>query len=262
MPKRCLLSIGTVLVALVSAGVALGDDPAKTVEASGVKGGLIVVIGVDDAQALAEYRVNDTVLVHGLDTVVNLLMIRDAASGIGNDEIQRVLTPKGVAMVKGKKTVKPVPDTIDDWSHYLHGPDNNAVANDTEIGPPLHLQWAGPPRWTRHHNTIASISSLVSAGGRIFYVLDTGVMKPGEGGGWVVMARDAFNGIDLWRAPLSAWPQARFRSGPPQLQRLVVASEEHVYVPLELGGPVVKLDAATGKTVRTFDLPRVRKRSC
>jgi outer membrane protein assembly factor BamB len=78
-------------------------------------------------------------------------------------------------------------------------------------------------------------------------------MKRGQGAGWVVTARDAFNGLELWRRGLSAWPTARFRSGPPQLPRLVVASAEHVYVPLELGGAVLQLDAASGKTLQTFD---------
>ena len=30
---------------------------------------------------------------------------------------------------------------IDEWTHYLHGPDNNAVADDTRVGPPRYMQW-------------------------------------------------------------------------------------------------------------------------
>ena len=60
------------------------------------------------------------------------------------------------------KFAKPVPDDIDVWTHCLHGPDNNAVANDTVVGPPRHLQWVGPPRWTRDHNKLNSISSVVT----------------------------------------------------------------------------------------------------
>jgi len=58
-------------------------------------------------------------------------------------EVLRVLCPRGVARVKTggtwKKTVKPVPGGIDDWSHSLHGADNNAVARDTAVGPPRRI---------------------------------------------------------------------------------------------------------------------------
>jgi len=280
--------ITTAAAVFLLSGHATAEAGEDVVKASGVTGGLVVKIGCGDADELAGLRINDRFLIHALDTdpgkvtavrtalkaagrygkisvdafggktlpyvdnLVNLLIAGDGCK-ISEEEILRVLAPRGVAMVNGKKTVKPWPENIDEWPHYLHGPDNNAVANDAVVGPPLHLQWAGPPRWTHHHNTIASISSLVSAGGRIFFVLDTGVMKPGEPGGWVVTARDAFNGIELWRTPISSWPSARFRSGPPQLPRLVVASKDHVYVPLGLGDPVSQLDAASGKTLKTFD---------
>jgi len=272
----------------LSVGTVLADDSARAVAASGVRGGLVVVIGVDDAEALAAYRVNDSYLVHGLDTdaakvaaarkrlmekgvygpvsvdvfdgtslpyidsVVNLLVTHDAASGIGDDEIQRVLTPKGVAMARGKKAVKPWADSIGEWTHYMHGPDNNAVINDTVVGPPRHLQWAGPPRWTRDHLTLNSISSVVTSGGRLFFILDeaTGqdMSVPGK---WVLVARDAFNGVQLWRRPMSSWAyhHLRFRSGPPQL---LVASEEHVFVPLGLSLPVLQIDARTVSLNRRF----------
>jgi len=247
-----------------------------------------VVIGVDDAEALAAYRVNDSYLVHGLDTdaakvaaarkqlmekgvygpvsvdvfdgtslpyidnVVNLLVMHDAASGIGDDEIQRVLTPKGVAMAGGKKAVKPWPDSIAEWTHYLHSSDNNAVTKDTVVGPPRHLQWAGPPRWTRDHLALNSVSSVVTSGGRLFFILyeATGqdMSVPGK---WVLVARDAFNGVQLWRRPMSSWAyhHLRFRSGPPQL---LVASEEHVFVPLGLSLPVLQIDARTVSLNRRF----------
>jgi hypothetical protein len=32
---------------------------------------------------------------------------------------------------------------LDEWGHYLHGPDNNAVARDTVVGPPRRFQWQG-----------------------------------------------------------------------------------------------------------------------
>ena len=70
--------------------------------------------------------------------------------GVSMDEVMRVLAPGGVAYIKGdtswNKTVKPRPDDIDHWTHFLHGPDNNAVAEDLVVGPPRHMQWLAGPR--------------------------------------------------------------------------------------------------------------------
>jgi hypothetical protein len=56
-------------------------------------------------------------------------------------EVMRVLSPGGVALIDFKKTVKPWPKEIDNWTHLLHGPDNNAVALDSVVGPPRRIQW-------------------------------------------------------------------------------------------------------------------------
>ena len=154
-----------------------------------------------------------------------------------------------------KTIIKPWPPEIDQWTHYLHGPDNNAVAADTVVGPPRHMQWLADPPWTRNHHRLNSISAVVTAGGRLFTISDessaANVNVPGT---WSVAARDAFSGVRLWRKPIPswAWNQIRFRSGPPQVTRLLVASGEHVYLPLGLSAPVSQLDAATGKTLNTY----------
>ena len=68
-------------------------------------------------------------------------------------------------------------------------------------------------------------------------------------------ARDAFNGVFLWKKPIPAWTSIsrKFRSGPVQLQRLLVTDGERVYVTLGLDQPISVLDAASGK-----ELGRVR----
>ena len=92
------------------------------------------------------------------DNLVNLLVI-EADHPVAEDEIFRVLCPNGVALIRDEgasaedkgwhKLVQPWPDNIDEWSHYLHGPDNNAVAKDTVVGSPHHLQWNGGPKMGR-----------------------------------------------------------------------------------------------------------------
>ena len=37
----------------------------------------------------------------------------------------------------------------DEWQQHYHGPDNNAVAHDTVVGPPRHYQWIAFPEWQR-----------------------------------------------------------------------------------------------------------------
>jgi len=261
---------------------------------TGVKGGLVVHVGCGDGRLTAALRPNERYLVHGLctdptdvekareyvrslglcgkvsiergsgkclpyaDNVVNLLVGEDLG-GISMDEVMRVLVPNGVAYVKkdGKwaKTVKPRPEEIDEWTHYLHDASGNAVAHDSVVGPPRRLQWVGSPRWSRHHDRMASMSALVSAGGRIFYVFDEGptasIQLPPK---WVLIARDAFNGTVLWKRPIPTWHTHLwpFKSGPAQLPRRLIAVGDRVYAPLGLEAPLTALDAATGEPVRTY----------
>jgi len=196
------------------------------------------------------------------DNLVNLVVVTSDKCHVASEEIRRVLAPGGVALflnrqspIGNRKWIKPWPNNIDQWTHYLHDPSNNAIAADTVVGPPKRVQWVGEPRWTRDHNTLNSISSVVTAGGRIFFILDeatgSNMSVPGQ---WVLVARDAFNGVELWRKPMESWAPhtIRFRSGPPQLPRMLVASNKHVYVPLGLGEPVSQIDSQTGSVLETY----------
>jgi len=263
--------------------------------ATGVRGGLVVHLGCGDGKLTAGLHANDSYLVHGLDAdaanvekarrhvrsldlrgkvfidrwtpprlpyvdnLVNLVVAEDLRA-CDMKEVLRVLAPEGVAYVRRggawTGTVKPRPGKIDEWTHYLHDPGGNAVAHDALVGPPRHMQWLGAPLWSRHHHTLASISSVVSSAGRIFYILDEGpaysMLVPGK---WCVVARDAFNGMLLWKRPMSSWAWHRkgFRSGPVQLPRTLVAVGARVYVPLGMSQPVSALDAATGEIVTTYE---------
>lgn len=179
------------------------------------------------------------------------------------DEIHRVLAPLGTAFVDGKKTVKPWPGTIDSWPHWLHGPDNNAVSRDRQVGISRSLQWIMPPAWGRHHNLLYSVNAMVSDNGRIYYIMDEapiGIRGPTDK--WTLSCRDAFNGLDLWKRPITNWGAQlwsdvqvggtmRFR-GPDQLFRRLVAAGDTVYVTLGFNEPVVALDGRTGEIVMEY----------
>ncbi|MFH1265044.1 MAG: PQQ-binding-like beta-propeller repeat protein, partial [Planctomycetota bacterium] len=201
----------------------------------------------------------------GLPYVENLvnLLVSECPMPVPTDEVLRVLAPGGVAYVKEDgawtKTVlikKPWPDDVDEWSHFLHDASGNAVAGDGRVGPPRHMQWLAEPLWTRNHHKLASISSVVTAGGRIFAIVDeasaASMDVPGK---WFLVARDAFSGVLLWKRPIPswAWTLQGFRSGPVQLPRTLVADGSRVYVPLGMSAPVTALDAATGSVLGTYD---------
>jgi len=192
------------------------------------------------------------------DNVVNLLVAEDLGD-VSMDEVLRVLCPNGAAYLKygrkWKKIIKPWPCDIDEWTHFLHDADNNAVAKDTRIATPKHLQWEAEPKRTRDHDAQASISAMTSSNGRVFYILDEGLTSlihhPAK---WNLIARDAFNGKLLWKRNIDSWITHLhyFRSGPAQLPRRLVSIGNRVYVTPGFTAPVMALDAATGKTVLTY----------
>ena len=195
-----------------------------------------------------------------IDDFVNLVVAKDL-DGDRAAEVTRVLCPGGVAYVKlsgekgWQKRVKPWPDGIDEWTHFLHSADNNAVAHDRVVGPPRRMQWVGGPRYSRHHDKMSSVSAVVSAAGRVFYIMDeapdVSILTAPE---WNLVARDAFNGTILWRRPIGPWHSHLhgLKSGPADLPRKLVTDGHRVYVTLGLGEPLVALDAATGSTIRTY----------
>ena len=123
------------------------------------------------------------------------------------------------------------------------------------MAPPHHIQWVGGPEWARSHDHLASVSVVVSSGGRIFYIVDEGpIASVALPANWFLVARDAFNGVVLWKKPIGLWEGhlRGFRSGPVELPRRLVAVSERVFVTLGYGKPLTALDAATGDVVRTY----------
>jgi outer membrane protein assembly factor BamB len=291
----CRLIAAFLSLAFFGISACLAQSPKQIIEESGVRGGLVVHLGCGEGMPTAEFRADERYLVHGLatnppnvdrarrqidakglygvvsadtfdgthlpyiDNLVNLLVAEDLGD-VSMKEVMRVLCPRGVAYIRRvgqwSKTIKPWPEQIDEWTHYMHGPDNNAVARDTVIDSPRRLQWNGGPKWTRSHEKMSSMNAMVSAAGRIFYVMDeapsASVQLLPE---WKLVARDAFNGVILWKRDIPLWQTALWplKAGPATIPRRLVAVGEKVYVTLGLTQPVTALDAATGVTVKTYE---------
>ncbi len=283
-----------VCIATTDTASAAGNDARSILSASGIKGGLVVHVGCGNGQLTAALRATDKFLVHGLepnaasvaaarahvesvglagkvsiaqwsvgrlpyaDNIVNLLVL-EGTPAVAPREALRVLCPGGAIMEKqGEEwamTSKPRPANIDEWTHFLHDGGGNAVAQDERVGPPRHIQWLADPLWIRNHHTLASVSAVVSAAGRLFCIIDEGpsgsIEVPAR---WTLAARDAFNGVLLWKRLIASWAshRRRFRSGPVQLTRLLVAVGDRVYVSLGMDAPVTALDGTTGETVKTY----------
>ena len=288
-----VLTVGISYLLLFAPSVS-AENADELLRMSGIKGGLVVHLGCSDGTLTAQLRAGNQYLVHGLDTdasevataranltrqgvygpvsvdewdgrhlpyadnLVNLIVAEEPVR-LTEEEMLRVLSPRGVALLRRdgqwKKVVKPWPKEIDEWTHYFHDADGNPVAQDSVVGPPERLQWVGGPLWSRHHDHMASMTSLVSAGGRLFYILDEGptasIQLPPC---WRLVARDAFNGIILWERDIDQWNSHQYplKSGPAHLLRRLVAVGDRVYVTLGIDAPVTALDAATGKTLLTY----------
>ena len=279
----------------VSAAAAPDKTAQAILQATGVRGGLIVHLGCGDGRLTAALRAGDGYLVQGLDrqpasvaaarrhiqslglygpicvdqqsgprlpyidNLVNLLVAEDLGE-VSAAEALRVLAPGGVAYVRSggawTKTVKPRPKEYDEWTHYLHDPSNNAVAHDAAVAPLERFQWIGSPRYSRHHDHMTALSAMASSGGRMFYIFDesprASILLPPQ---WQLTARDAFNGTVLWKRPIGAWHEHLWplKSGPQMLPRRMVADGQRLLVTLSIDAPLTALDAATGRTVKTYE---------
>ena len=270
------------------------DGLVEAVKSTGISGGLVVHLGQVGKRTMS-LRLSEAFLVHGLDAdaqridkareairaaglygpvavdtwdgpalpyidnCVNVLVVEPGA-GASRAECMRVLCPEGLLLeqVDGKwqRTVKPRPGDIDEWTHVLYDAGGNAVSKDRVVAPPRRLQWHGGPKWTRHHESMSSFQAMVSAKGRVFYLIDeapqVSLFLPSD---WQLVARDAFNGKILWKKKFSSWVTQlmNYKSGPTQSTRRLMAVGDRVFVTPGLDQGVHVLDAASGKTLRVLD---------
>ncbi|MCG3179801.1 MAG: Outer membrane protein assembly factor BamB [Phycisphaerae bacterium] len=152
------------------------------------------------------------------DNLINLVVCPDfKAAGVPIAEVVRVLAPDGVAVLGNAagvdadlaaagvkehaalpqpgwvRLVKPVDPGLGVWTQLKGGSDQSYVSDDTVVAPWKEIRWIGDPRWG---SLYMSYAGLVTAGGRVYYKEN----RAADGGNeWQLVARDAWNGCELWR---------------------------------------------------------------
>ena len=293
---RAFMLVSVFVFSLLFGGVASGRsvDLESCIEQQGIPGGVVVFLGGDSIEDAAALSRDGRFLVHVLctnrdqvdkaqvaiaaknvvgnvtaslfdgsalpfvDRAVNVLDIRDSGFDIRDGEINRVLAPRGVVVANGRvKYTRSVPATIDDWTHNLYDAGNSGVSGDEEAGALRHMQWTGSPSFSRSHDGNSSFLAMVSAAGRIFYMMDEGstafLSLPSK---WSLVARDGFNGKVLWRRALDKPLLTHIggiKNSTASLGHRLVAHQDAVYATLGFNAPVTALDSRTGKELWTND---------
>jgi len=283
--------VSCTLSAVIAQSQGYEQQARDILDATGVRGGLVVHLDCGDGRLTAALRASESYVVQGLDTdpdevdqarktvlakglygkvtakrfngkslpyidnLVNLLVAAGACD-VPQEELLRVLAPGGVAYIDGKKTVRPWPKGLDEWTHFHHDPQGTMVGKDQVVGPPRRIQWVGEPKWLRNHDFMTVMHAMVSARGKVFYVIDEAlrnhIFLPSR---WTLIARDGFNGTILWKKRLTDWHPSNWplKSGPGHYPRKLVAVGDRVYVAAGLAEPVKCIDAVTGDTIRTYE---------
>jgi outer membrane protein assembly factor BamB len=250
-PSKVILLLPGLL--LLAAGGAPADPVPLQAEgvlaAAGVHGGFCVHLGCGDGALGAELARAGNLLVQGLDAdgaaveagrkkvlaaglygqvtlerfsgrdlpyadnLVNLVVVTKPL-GMTEKEILRITAPGGAVYQDGKVKRKPRPPALGEWNHERCGADNNPVSKDEALLVPQGIRWLSSEKGR----------PFLTSGGRNFY------------GAGNVVARDAFNGLPIWKG--SAKPK--------------VAVDNRLYA--ISGNGLAALDAATGKVVRKFEL--------
>ena len=210
-------------------------------EQSPVKGGLLVHLGAENAELLLAFAAEPRFVCHGLttdpdrrtgilqalndgtaygrtsvdtlnhsrlpyaDNLVRILVV-EAASGVAEHEMLRVLCPGGLLYAKSATgwtaTYKEWPSAIDEWTHARHGADGNFVSKDEAVGRPSNVRWISAAQYRGVQPRQTQV--IVTSAGRLFSVRDTDTNA-------TLTAQDAFSGVKLWEVPYTSYKKPSLR---------------------------------------------------
>jgi len=201
--------------------------------------------------------------------LINLVIINDlekiTALGFKLEEAFRILTPNG--KIKFTKSVseeqlkkagfiniqkhnnfisceKPRPKEMDEWTHSRYSPERTATSKDLLVGPSDSMRWLDEPRRYRSKPVAG-----VTANGKFFYVYDYAPPFTNVPALVELVARDAFNGMIIWRKPIKA---SRTADVVNYNGNAVAVNGDFLYAPLESDGTLNKIDANTGAVIKAY----------
>lgn len=197
------------------------------------------------------------------DNLVNLIVVDDLASaGIDRTELDRVVAPAGVIALNTsggwELSRKAWPAGMDEWTHPNYDATGNRYSKDEYIKPPFTYKWIdgiGVPLFG------AGAKSWVICNGRCFSVSasqpeNLGLkIARGESSPQYLEARDAFNGLVLWKQPVGQTQSRRALSWrnvqPWRNSEPLVAAKDTVCA--VRNGKLVAFNAADGREMFVCD---------
>ena len=200
-----------------------------------------VVVEPWDISALPPYFAN---------LIVSDELLTTGTVKVTREQLERVLRPAGGIVVAGLPDnqgglqwhtfKRPKLEQAGSWTQEYGNPQNTACSSDQLAKGPLGVLWFGEPGPLSMVERHARAQSPLSMDGRMFVQ-----------GEELILALDAYNGTPLWqrRIPGAVRPRVDVDGG-----NLALA-EEALYVAAY--DRCLRLDPATGATVRTYDLPEV-----
>ena len=234
------------LLVLIFPGLLFADGFTELLQDKSVRPGLCVVVGCKDAGSLISAQMDDKYLVQGLclkqksvdavrkelvaegvigkisvalldgrklpyvDNLANVVVVVDQGK-VSREEVMRVVAPYGVALFekggKWRMVKKPYPDKMDDWPMHRHDFERSNVLRDKTVKTPSALQWVADTHMAEYMT-----SQMITSDGRIFYSRSRHMKdKDYDGNRGLLIARDAFNGLLLWKKSMkkaAAWERS------------------------------------------------------
>ena len=188
------------------------------------------------------------------ENLANFVLVENTTL-IGREEIERVLVPGGVGLIRKGDTylrvTKSLSGETDEWTHQWHDVDGGLTTDDERIGIPQGIQWLSGPLFAMAGRK-SSTQTLVSSGGLNFYItqnVQENVGVAAEEMQQYLVARDAYNGLVRWQRKWTG----PFVTGNGETNQRMVASNGRLYATDEDGFQC--LDPKTGSTTSELELP-------
>jgi len=158
----------------------------------------------------------------------------DWLDGIPADEAEVTVSGEWARIVRG-----PLPGA-GVWTHQHANASNTDCSEDRLAAAPLGILWFGDPGPQKMAHRHAVPPAPLSVNGRLFVQ-----------GKDSVMAYDAYNGLPLWErsVPGARRVDVRMEAGN------MAATDDSLFIALDGSEECVRLDAATGATLRTYAAP-------